>query len=173
RGSPQREIILVRLLEPSPTPTGLALEEHELVRASNNLQRIRDELIGRGVAARAVAFRSPNVGEDVVRLASEQDVDLVVVDGRRPLLGEGVPRGTVGTVLGKAQCDVAVLVERAGSSPQIGPDRPVVVPFGGGEHDWAALELGAWIASARGAPLRLLGAKGKMGEERGDASRLL
>ena len=48
----------------------------------------------------------------------------------------------------------------------------MLVPFGGAEHDWAALELGAWIASSYGAPLRLLGAAA--GEEgRRDASRLL
>jgi nucleotide-binding universal stress UspA family protein len=48
----------------------------------------------------------------------------------------------------------------------------VLVPFGGAEHDWAALELGAWIASSYGAPLRLLGAAGD-DQGRRDASRLL
>jgi len=48
----------------------------------------------------------------------------------------------------------------------------VLVPFGGAEHDWAALELGAWIASATGAPLRLLGAAGQS-EEGKSATRLL
>jgi len=48
----------------------------------------------------------------------------------------------------------------------------VVVPFGGAEHDWAALELGAWLASAHDAPLRLVGAAGDT-EEGGDVSRLL
>ncbi len=40
----------------------------------------------------------------------------------------------------------------------------VVVPFGGAEHDWAALELGAWICAAVGAPLKLLGAAGETEE---------
>ncbi len=31
-------------------------------------------------------------GRDYVRLASEEEVDLILLDGRRPLLGEGVPR---------------------------------------------------------------------------------
>jgi hypothetical protein len=35
--------------------------------------------------------------------------------------------------------------------------RPVAVPFEGAEHDWAALELAARIASAHGAAIRLLG----------------
>ncbi len=41
---------------------------------------------------------------------------------------------------------------------------PVVVPFGGAEHDWAALELGSWLAAASGAPLKLLGAAGQTDE---------
>ena len=54
---------------------------------------------------------------------------------------------------------MAVLVERQGV-PTIGAEHPVVIPFGGAEHDWAALELGAWVASAYDAPLRLLGVRG-------------
>ena len=52
------------------------------------------------------------------------------------------------------------------------PEAGIVVPFGGVEHDWAALELGAWIAAATGAPLNLLGAAGQT-EDRARVSRLL
>ena len=89
----------------------------------------------------------------------------MLLDGRRPLRGEGVPRGDVGSVLRRAPSDVAVLVAREDAVVAPGPDAPLVVPFGGAEHDWAALELGAWLAAATGAPLRLLGAAGD-GEER-------
>ena len=64
------------------------------------------------------------------------------------------------------------LVAREEAVVAPGPDAPLVVPFGGADHDWAALELGAWLAAATGAPLRLLGAGGE-GEEGQDASRLL
>ena len=47
-----------------------------------------------------------------------------------------------------------------------------MVPFGGAEHDWAALELGAWISGATGATLQLLGAAGQT-EERSRVTRLL
>jgi len=47
------------------------------------------------------------------------------------------------------------------------------VPFGGAEHDWAALELGAWIAAAYEAPLTLLGAAFNLADGTRDASRLL
>jgi Kef-type K+ transport system membrane component KefB len=164
RSEPPRELILARLLPPSRLPTSLEPQDRQLRHAAQELNRRRARLLADGVAARSVAFTSPELGADLVRLASEKEVDLIILDGRRPLLGEGVPRGDVGEVLERAPCDVAVLVERV-RAPSIGPDRPVVVPFGGAEHDWAALELAAWIASERGAPLRLLGPA--------DASRLL
>ena len=84
----------------------------------------------------------------------------MLLDGRRPLLGDGVPGGDVGTVLNDAPCDVAVLVAREGAIVSPGPNRSVMAPFGGADHDWAALELAAWIAAASGAPLRLLGSSG-------------
>ena len=49
----------------------------------------------------------------------------------------------------------------------------VYVPFGGGEHDWAALELGGWLASATASPLRLVGTRADPRRGRRDASRLL
>ena len=52
----------------------------------------------------------------------------------------------------------------------VGPG-PVVVPFAGAEHDWAAVELGAWLARARSTRLLLAGAA--TGADGRDASRLL
>ncbi|MGH2933599.1 MAG: cation:proton antiporter [Gaiellaceae bacterium] len=167
---PPREIIIAQVVVPKRYVTGTALDADEIAAASEALNQRRAELGRRGISARAAAFTSVDPGRDYLRLASEQEVDLVILDGRRPLLGEGVPRGPVGDVLEKAPCDVAVLVERPGMPP-IDSDHPVLVPFGGGDHDWAALELGAWIASAKGTRLKLLGAASAGGD--GDASRLL
>jgi hypothetical protein len=47
----------------------------------------------------------------------------------------------------------------------------VLVPFGGGREEWAALELGAWLARAHGLPLSLLGTT--LAEGSRDASRIL
>jgi Kef-type K+ transport system membrane component KefB len=174
RSEPPRELILARLLAPSRAATGgLRTTERDVAEATRELTRRREELSGRGVVARAVAFTSGAAGEDLVRLAGEQNVDLVLLDGRRPLVGEGVPRGDVGIVLQEAPCDVGVLVEREGRPPLVGPNGPVVVPFGGADHDWAALELAAWLASDRGAPLRLLGVESDPDRGERDASRLL
>jgi hypothetical protein len=49
----------------------------------------------------------------------------------------------------------------------------VVVPFGAANHDWSALELGAWVAQATGSSLRLVGAASDGSVGGRDASRLL
>ena len=172
RSQPARELLVARLLVPSRIATGPAADDHELTQVTADLHRRRERLLAAGLAVRAVAFTTADPAGDLLRLAAEQPIDLVLLDGRRPLLGEGVPRGPVGEVLLAAPCDVAVLVQRERGPVAAGPGRPVLVPFGGADHDWAALELGAWVASSAGAPLRLLGAAGD-DDGRRDASRLL
>ena len=151
---------------------GLQTEKRLLTETTDHVNEVRFELIERGVAARGVAFVSPDPGQDLSKLAESEEVALVLMDGYRPLVG-GVPRGDVGTVLREAHCDVAVLVARESMPVAPGPTAPVIVPFGGAEHDWAALELGAWIASATGAPLWLVGTRADQRSGRRDASRLL
>jgi DNA-binding SARP family transcriptional activator len=132
----------------------------ELARATEQLGRRRDALLARGHAVRAAAFSSPAPDDDIVRLAAREGVDLLLTDA--------APADAAG-LLEHAPCDVGLLVA-AGGPPRPGP---VLVPFGGGWHDWAALELGAGLARATGAPLRLVGA-GAAGRPDGrDASRLL
>jgi DNA-binding SARP family transcriptional activator len=124
----------------------------------------RERLRERGVDARTAAFTSPQPGEDVVRLASQQDVELLIMGaGPAPLDGDARP------VLEKAACDVALVVTEGGALRS----GPVTVPFGAAVHDWAALELGAWVAQATGAPLRLIGAAADDEQAGRDASRLL
>ena len=175
RSEPPRELILARLVRPpsgAPARGGLQTQDKHLNKAWAEVQRARAGLLDRRVAARAVAFVSVDPGNDLSELAGSEEVDLVVMDGRRPLLGEGVPRGEVGAVLARAPSDVAVLVAREDAQISPGETSSIVVPFSGAEHDWAALELGAWIAAANGAPLKLLGAPGTTAAGR-DSSRLL
>jgi DNA-binding SARP family transcriptional activator len=160
---PPREVILARLVG----------EPGVLGDATRSVRERRTALAGEGIAARGAAFVSEAPGEDVVRLASEQNVDLVLLDTPAGDLVEGVPAGDVGAVLEHAPCDIGVLVTRGGAAPPPGPDRPVLVPFGGDEHDWTAAEIGAWIAGVLGAPLRLLGTSADPASGRRDASRLL
>jgi Kef-type K+ transport system membrane component KefB len=172
RSQPPRELLLARLLVPSRIATGPAADDHELTQVAADLHRRRERLRAAGLAVRSVAFTSADPAGDLLRLAGEQPIDLILLDGRRPLLGEGVPRGPVGEVLLRAPCDVAVLVQRERWPMTVDRAHPVLVPFGGADSDWAALELGAWVASSYGAPLRLLGATGDDAGRR-DASRLL
>ena len=167
---PPREIIMAQVVAPERFVTGTMRDEAELKELSEELEERRDRLIAGGIAASSVALTSMLPGQDYVRLASEEEIDLILLDGRRPLLGGGVPRGSVGHVLEHAPCDVAVLVERQ-DTPTLDANHPVMTPFGGGDHDWAALELAAWISSSTGAPLKLLGAASGNGE--GDASGVL
>ena len=173
--APPRELILARLVRPprgASVRGGLQTEAFTLQAASLEVQGARGELLRSRIAARSMAFTSAEIGSDLVRLAQDEAVDLILLDGRRPLLGGGVPRGDVGHVLQHAPCDVAVLVAREGSHVEPGPDTPILVPFGGAEHDWAALELAAWLSSSAGAPLKLLGSAGQTEDGR-DSSRLL
>ncbi|MEP6812774.1 MAG: hypothetical protein ABI990_07290 [Actinomycetota bacterium] len=68
-------------------------------------------------------------------------------------------------LLDDAPCDVAVLIGGA-----IGKG-PVVVPFSGAEHDWAAIELGGWLARGMGSTLQIVGAAAVDGGR--DASMLI
>jgi DNA-binding SARP family transcriptional activator len=158
-----RELILAALVPDDP----------ELAGATALLHEHRAALLERGTPARGAAFTSSEPGADTVRLASEQTVDLLLLDATEEL---GSPHGYaehLELVLESAPCDTALLVLPAGFELELGRDRPALVPFGGSEHEWAAAELGAWLATATGAPLRLLGTAADSAAGRRDASRLL
>ena len=164
RSAPQRELILTRLVEPprgAGVRGGLQTENLQLEQASQAIAQARERLAADGVLARGVALSSSRPGEDLAHVAEREPVDLVLTEGRRRLIGESVPLGDVSVLLERAECDVAVLVAKESAPMSLGPESPVLVPFGGAEHDWAALELGSWLSSATGAPLKLLGAGGQ------------
>jgi DNA-binding SARP family transcriptional activator len=150
-GKPARELILAWLVGSG----------RELSAASSALQARQEGLVARGIVARTVSFTTAGAAADAVRLSTEQDVDLLLLAGSRSPLEDPEVR----VVLAAAPCDVGVLVGRD-AEPGAGP---VLVPFGGGEHDWTAIELGAWLSSALEVPLRLVGPR----EPGRDSSRLL
>ena len=160
-------VALGAALASSPSQKPLVLAEiagaGDVTERTATLDRMRANLVGGGVTARVAAFSSSSPGLDAARLASQQDAVLLLLSTiRDPFAGPFAP------AFEHATCDVAVLVE-AGGPPG---DGPVVVPFGAFEHDWAALELGTWLAKSLARPLRLIGATdGQAGGV--DASRLL
>lgn len=133
----------------------------QLTGAVGALNEIRLELIGRGVRTRTAGFTSLTPGADLARLAGEQNADLLVVDAPDGLLEDA----RLTSLLEAAPCDVAVLI------PGEQRNGAVLVAFAGADHDWAAVELGAWFSRCSGAPLLLAGAL--VGAGGRDASRLL
>jgi DNA-binding SARP family transcriptional activator len=156
--APPRVLIMARLVS----------EAADLQPATAWLQARRSELQARGIAARAASFTATAPGTELARLATELDVDLLLTDATDELLTDGRPGEQLAALLAESPCDVALLAARDAA-----PDGAVLVPFGGAEHDWAAVELGAWVAQAEGAPLRLVGAAAAPEQGKRDASRLL
>ena len=150
---PPRELILARLLAP---PRGAAVRgalQTENIGCSptptRSSWRRATHSATSGIAARGVATITADAGADLDRLARSEEVDLVLIDGRRPLLGEGVPRGRRGRRARQGALATSPCWWRRRACPILtGGDRSIVVPFGGAEHDWAALELAAWLGAA-------------------------
>jgi len=139
------------------------VEAGELAAATAALGRRTMQLASHGVAARSAAFSSPSFGRDVARLASRHEADLVIAALDAVSFDDQTTR-----LLETAPCDVALLAAAGGARPG-----PILVPFGAAEHDWAALELGAWLARSTGSPLRLIGATSDARAGGRDASGLL
>jgi DNA-binding SARP family transcriptional activator len=155
---PPREVILTRLLR----------DDDDVATATAELGERRRTLVERGVPARVAAYTTADPGTEAVRVATEHDVDLVLVEAASGLLESGHPNDDLAAILERSPCDVGVLV---GSGDIV--DGPVVTPFGGVEHDWSAIEIAAWLAEALGTTLRLLGTEADPALGRRDASRLL
>jgi DNA-binding SARP family transcriptional activator len=151
---PDREIILARLVA----------DEGELDAAAEAVNAAKAEL---AVPARAAAFTSSEAAHDALRMATAYDVELVLLDApttaKTPL-----PRPVAG-LLDESPADVAFF---SGPAVELGA-AGIAVPFAGGEHDWAALELAASLALAAGVPLTVVGTSADPAAGRRDASRLL
>lgn len=171
-GGEGRELILAALVPPGEGVTGPAGEARRLRDAADRINEQRDLLIARGHRARSLAYTSPDAADDLIRLTDLLGASLLVMDAQRPLVGSWVPRGATGRILERASCDVAIVIERSDWQDRAAEGLPVVVPFGGADHDWAALELGALLAKARHTWMRILGAGADEGGGR-DASALM
>ena len=151
----ERELILVR-------PVTQRDEVATTAAAANARRR---EL---GVTARAAAFTTSDLASDVLRLTTSYDADLVLLDAPGGF-EDGVLSGELVRILEHSPAQVAIQTSEVDRSSGAG----MFVPFGGGEHDWAALELAAWLALSSAAPLRLVGTSADPRTGRRDSSRLL
>jgi DNA-binding SARP family transcriptional activator len=143
---PPRELILVRLLG----------EKDEVGAATAGLAETRRGLAERGVESRIAAYTTEDPDAEAALVAAQHDADLLLLAAHPDLSLEAAP------------CDVALL-----TGPPLPESGPVVTPFGGGENEWSAIELAAWLAGSLGTSLRLLGTEADAGRGRRDASRLL
>lgn len=153
--APGQELILAQLVE-TEGEIGAALRTLEETRQGDAIVRV-------------AAFTSAAPADDVVRLTTAYDVQLVLIEELLQSSNPSLPSHLV-MVLNHSPADVGLVT---GPPVDWESGNGIFVPFGGTEHDWAALELGAWFASAAGAPLRLVGARADPSRGRRDASRLL
>ncbi len=153
---PDRELILALLVGDA----ALLEKSAELLRARR---------AAAPVPTRSAAFTTDDRAADAVRLAVAYDVQLVLVDADVRAGANGFPEA-VASLFERSQADVGALY---GTPPPLDSASKIYVPFGGGEHDWAALEVSASICLATGARLRLVGTKADPATGRRDSSRLL
>jgi hypothetical protein len=157
---------LVSLVRPLADARGGELLLARLVRDERALETAVGAVAAYRPLARTAAFTSDDGPADVIRLATANDADIVLVDAPTGL-EDGLP-SALAALWADSPAHVAALVVRAHSAPGA-----IFVPFGGGEHDWAALELAGLLASTRREPLRLVGTRADERNVRRDASRLL
>ena len=161
---PRHKLIVIRLVD------GAATEDGFFSRAAAELDALRADLGGIGLSARAAVFTSVEPSHDFLRLSSEQEIDLVLLDGGWLLDDD---RAALPRLLDESPCDVALLVQLEDQPLLLDGDHPPLVVFGGSDHDWAALELGTWLARGAETSLRLAGTAADATRGRRDASRLL
>lgn len=154
---PARELIVGLLVD----------AEARLHQATSALASVRRTLAS---PARTAAFVASRGSDDVLHLARSHDADLVLLDARQDVAESGGLSPDLIDVLERSPADVGLLFTPGFAAAGGGG---VLVPFGGGEHDWAAVELGAWLAAATGESLRLVGARTDPRHGGRDASRLL
>jgi DNA-binding SARP family transcriptional activator len=148
-----RELILARL----------TAEEDELASAAA-AAKAQCRRLSEG--ARTAVFTSSDWVDDATRLADSYAAQLVLVDAAERIDRKRLP-GELAALLDRSAADVGIVV----GAPRVSGE--IFVPFGGGEHDWAALELATWLAAAAGTELVLVGTHSDRHSGRRDASRLL
>jgi DNA-binding SARP family transcriptional activator len=110
----------------------------------------------RSDAVRVATFVSRTPVRDVLRLAADEDAELVVLETSGAALTTAPAPELAG-----AACDIAFFVDAPGDLP----GAQITVLFGGAAEDWKAVEIAAVLARSCGLSLRLLGVE--------DASTLL
>jgi DNA-binding SARP family transcriptional activator len=158
--APDAELILIQAV--TADPADVAATNARLATATAEVGAAAASLDGVGARVRAAAALS-GPADALARLAERQGVQLLVTS----LAADTLPAlpARHAALLEAAPCDVALHVARDGT----GGDA-IVVPFGGSEHDWAALEVGASLARGSGLAIKVVA---PLDRGEGDAAALL
>ena len=137
-------------------PRGAAVRGGAADRARRRAPRPREELdqarascCERGIArARGRASPRPTPATTCAARRPRRESTCCCSTGGGRCSATACRAATVGTVLRRGAVRRRACSSRARAEVAPGPDAPMIVPFGGADHDWAALELGAWLAAA-------------------------
>lgn len=119
---------------------------------SATLDAIIAQAAREGVPVEPVSFVTREPGADIVRVAHEQGVQLILMGFHNPVIGHTILGGTVHRVLENAESDVAIFVDRG---MHVRP-KSILVPYMGSPHDKLALEMAARMARHSGAAVTVL-----------------
>jgi len=152
------ELILLRpvRLPGSAYRSGHLGTEAAVAKAMNALRPLVQMVEGAGATAVPLAIPG-SPGDTVVRVAKEREPNLVLMFWRRAPFGRRLLGGTHGHVLRNAGSDVAVLIDPNHQGVGLKRDAEIAVPFGGGFHEEAALDLALRLAEASSAHVKLVG----------------
>ena len=168
------EVTLLRVVDVSGTEVShaAAVQDSVLQEAADRLRPFRQVVEDAGFDANPVAIAGDHVGDTISRVANELEADLVLMGYHKALFGHRLLGGNVGQVLREARADVAVLVDPEGPRQfALGDGARILVPYGGGFHEEAGLDLALRLSRATGAELTLLAPEGEEAEERAAEAR--
>jgi len=165
-GLPSSGPDLLRAALTLAAPEGLRIYALHLMRASDQaligggarpphydeaLQPLIEAAAERAVTVHPLAFVSRDAGKDISAVAHDKGAQLILMGWHKPVLSQSILGGTVNTVMREARTDVAVYVHAHDA-----PWCRVLVPYSGGLHDRAALELARRVAKHNGAQVTVL-----------------
>lgn len=99
-----------------------------------------------GVALEFISFDSTDPARDICEIARSKAPDYVVLGTHRPVLGQNLFGGTVGSVLEQSPTHVALLIDHGfarafARGPEAPRNRRVLVPICGGDQDALVLSF--------------------------------
>ncbi|MGI8554261.1 MAG: cation:proton antiporter [Dehalococcoidia bacterium] len=158
------ELLLVRLI---PTPrapefrTGLQDEESQAAAAVDSMRRLVEQAATVGVKARPISFLSSDVGQDLARIATDENCTSLLLGWYRPSLARHVIQALVHRTFLLAPCDVVVFVDRRGSGVQPKAEQPLLVVLSGSRQDETVLKWSVRIAHNLQSNIMLIGYAGQ------------